>query len=45
MVKEERKRQNENMSKIILKQYNEIEEMKSSIERESVEIRRKRGEV
>lgn len=45
MAKEERKRQNEKMSKIVLKQLNEIEGIKSSIERESVEKRRKRGEV
>lgn len=45
MVKEEHKRKNEEISKIVLKQLNEIEEIKNIIERESVESRRKRGEV
>lgn len=45
MIKEERKRQNEEMSKIVLKQLNEIEEIKNSIDRENVKARIKRGEV
>ncbi|CAH1730932.1 golgin subfamily A member 6-like protein 6 [Aphis gossypii] len=42
IIKEERKRQNDEISKTIMKQINEIEELKVSIERQSVEARRKR---
>lgn len=45
MIKEERKRQNEEMSKIVLKQLNEIEEIKNSIDRESVNAQKKLREV
>ncbi|XP_025207836.1 golgin subfamily A member 6-like protein 6 [Melanaphis sacchari] len=42
IIKAERKRQNDEISKTIMKQINEIEELKLSIERESAEARRKR---
>lgn len=45
VIKEERKRQNDEISKTIMKQINEIEELKVSIERQSVEARRKRMKV
>lgn len=45
MINEERKRQNEEMSKIVLKQLNEIEDIKNSIDRENVKARKKREEV
>lgn len=45
IIKEERKRQNDEISKTIMKQINEIEELKVSIERQSVEARRKRMKV
>ncbi|XP_026821430.1 golgin subfamily A member 6-like protein 6 [Rhopalosiphum maidis] len=42
IIKEERKRQNDEISKTIMKQINEIEELKLSVERQSDEARRKR---
>jgi len=44
-IKEERKRQNDEISKTVMKQINEIEELKLSIERENIEARRKRMKV
>lgn len=45
IIKEERKRQNAKMLKMVAKQRSEIEELKRSIERENDEKRRKRVEV
>lgn len=45
IIKEERKRQNAKMLKMVAKQRSEIEELKRSIERENDEKRRKRAEV
>lgn len=45
MIKEERRKQNEGISNILMKQINEIEEFKRSIDRETNEARRKRMEV
>lgn len=45
MVKEERRKQNEETSKMIQKQINEIDELKRSIEDKTAEARRKRTEV
>lgn len=45
MIKEERQKQSEEISNILMKQINEIEEFKRSIDRETVEARRKRMEV
>ncbi|XP_060857733.1 golgin subfamily A member 6-like protein 22 isoform X1 [Metopolophium dirhodum] len=42
IIKEERKKQSDEISKTIMKQINEIEELKLSIERENTEARRKR---
>lgn len=45
IIKEERKRQSDEISKTVMKQINEIEELKLSIERENTEARRKRMKV
>lgn len=45
MIKEERKKLSEAISQMVLKQINEIEEFKHTVERESAEARRKRAEV
>lgn len=45
IIKEERRRQNDEISKTIMKQINEIEELKLSIERENIEARQKRMKV
>lgn len=45
IIKEERIRQNEEISKTIMKQIKEIEEAKLSIERENIAARRKRMKV
>jgi len=45
IIKEERRRQNDEISKTIMKQINEIEEAKLSIERENIAARRKRMKV
>ncbi|XP_022176736.1 golgin subfamily A member 6-like protein 6 isoform X2 [Myzus persicae] len=42
IIKEERKRQSDEVSKTVMRQINEIEELKLSIERENTEARRKR---
>lgn len=44
-MKEERKKQNDEITKTVLKQMNEIENIKKSIELENVEARRRRKEV
>lgn len=45
MIKEERRKQNEEMSNILMKQIKEIEELKLTNERKNDELRRKRVEV
>lgn len=45
MIKEERKKQNNELSNILMKQMKEIEDLKLSIERKNCESRRKREEV
>jgi len=45
MIKEERRKQNEEISKTIMKQIEEIQTIKRSIELENAEARRKRAEV
>lgn len=45
LIKEERKKQNDEITKTVLKQMNEIENIKKSIEWENVEARRRRKEV
>lgn len=45
IIKEERKRQSDEVSKTVMRQINEIEELKLSIERENTEARRKRMKV
>lgn len=45
MIKEERKRQSEETSKMVLKQMNEIDDIKRHMERESIEARRRRVDV
>lgn len=45
MIREERKKQNAEMSKMILKQMNEMEELKRSMERKTDEKRQKQVEV
>jgi hypothetical protein len=45
MIKEERRKQNEEMSNILMKQIKDIEDLKVSVEREKDELRRKRVEV
>lgn len=45
IIKKEHKTDNEKISKIVLKELNEIEEIKNAIERKNNEERRKRGEV
>lgn len=45
MIKEERRKQNEEVSNILMKQIKEIEDSKLSVEREKDELRRKRIEV
>lgn len=45
IIKEERKRQSDEISKTVMKQIHEIEELKLSIERENTEARRKRMKV
>uniref|UniRef100_A0A2S2QSF2 Uncharacterized protein n=1 Tax=Sipha flava TaxID=143950 RepID=A0A2S2QSF2_9HEMI len=44
MIKEERRKQNEEMSNILMKQIKDIEDLKVSVEREKDELRRKRVE-
>lgn len=45
MIKEERRRQAEEMSMTVMKQIDEIQKIKRSIELENFEARRKRAEV
>lgn len=45
IIKEERRKQNEEMSNVLMKQIKEIEDLKLSVERENDELRRKRVEV
>lgn len=45
MIKEQRRRQCEEITDMVLKQKKEIEEIQRNIERESAETRRKRLEV
>lgn len=45
LIKEERKKQNDDAFKTVLKQMNEIEKNKKSIEKKNVEARRRRVEV
>jgi len=45
MIKGERERQNAEMTNTIMKQRDEIEKLKRSVERKNNEIRQKRAEV